>query len=74
MSEPPLVGDEGCGGKDLDWWFTDAVLHPKPSRIAPKEKPPLRMADLAAAAARCYWHHRASSARWYVRATRRLSA
>jgi penicillin-insensitive murein endopeptidase len=44
MSEPPLVGDEGCGGKDLDWWFTDAVLHPKPSRIAPKEKPPLRMA------------------------------
>jgi penicillin-insensitive murein endopeptidase len=49
MSEPPLVGDEGCGGKDLDWWFTDAVLHPKPSRIAPKEKPPLRMADLPAA-------------------------
>jgi penicillin-insensitive murein DD-endopeptidase len=44
MSEPPLVGDEGCGGKDLDWWFADAVLHPKPSRIAPKEKPPLRMA------------------------------
>ena len=21
---------DGCG-KDLDWWFTDAVLHPKPS-------------------------------------------
>jgi penicillin-insensitive murein endopeptidase len=25
---PPLPGD-GCG-KDLDWWFTDAVIHPKP--------------------------------------------
>jgi penicillin-insensitive murein DD-endopeptidase len=27
--QPPVPGDEGCG-KDLDWWFTDAVLHPKP--------------------------------------------
>jgi penicillin-insensitive murein DD-endopeptidase len=25
---PPPPGD-GCG-KDLNWWFTDAVLHPKP--------------------------------------------
>ena len=31
----PLPGD-GCG-KELDWWFTDAVLHPKP---APAEAPP----------------------------------
>jgi len=43
--EPPLMGDDGCSGRDLDYWFSDAVLHPKPSS-QPKEKPPLRMADL----------------------------
>ncbi len=46
--EPPLTGDDGCSGRDLDRWFSDAVLHPKPSSQA-KEKPPLRMADLPAA-------------------------
>ena len=30
--QPPPSSD-GCG-KDLDWWFTDAVLHPKPSPVA----------------------------------------
>ena len=48
-SEPPIVTGDGCSGRELDRWFTDAVLHPSPSRIAPKEKPPLRMADLPAA-------------------------
>jgi len=43
--DPPLVGDDGCSGRDLDFWFSDAALRPKPS----KEKPPLRMADLPAA-------------------------
>jgi penicillin-insensitive murein endopeptidase len=42
---PPPPGD-GCG-KDLDWWFTDAVLHPKPS--AEKPGPPLTLAKLPAA-------------------------
>jgi penicillin-insensitive murein DD-endopeptidase len=27
--ELEVSGGEGCG-KELDWWFTDAVLHPKP--------------------------------------------
>jgi penicillin-insensitive murein endopeptidase len=36
---------EGCG-KDLDHWFTDAILYPKPSLIPSKPKPPLTMADL----------------------------
>jgi len=27
--QPPVGAEEGCG-KDLDWWFTDEVLHPKP--------------------------------------------
>jgi Penicillin-insensitive murein endopeptidase len=49
LSEPPLVAGDGCAAKDLDRWFTDAVLHPKPSSVQPREKPPLRMADLPAA-------------------------
>jgi penicillin-insensitive murein endopeptidase len=38
--DPPPSGD-GCG-KELDWWFTDAVLNPKPG----KPKPPMTMAAL----------------------------
>lgn len=34
---------EGCG-KELDWWFRDSVMFPKPS----KPKPPLTMANLPA--------------------------
>jgi penicillin-insensitive murein DD-endopeptidase len=43
----PAAGD-GCG-KDLDWWFTDAVLHPKPSPQPEKPPPPKTMASLPAA-------------------------
>jgi penicillin-insensitive murein endopeptidase len=52
--QPPPGDDEGCG-KALDYWFTDAILHPKPAKPrdpnAPpiKPKPPLTMADLPAA-------------------------
>lgn len=42
--DPPPEG-EGCG-HELDYWFTDKVLHPKPSPLPPKPKPPLTMADL----------------------------
>ena len=41
------VGD-GCG-KDLDWWFTDAVLHPKPEpppTTPSKPKPQVTLNDL----------------------------
>lgn len=41
---PPPSGD-GCGS-ELDWWFTDAVLNPKPPKTPPKPKPPMRMAEL----------------------------
>src|SRR5262249_49384557 len=27
--QPPAPPGDGCG-EELDWWFTDAVLHPKP--------------------------------------------
>ncbi len=45
--EPPPSGD-GCGA-DLAWWFTDDVLHPKPSKEPSKPKPPMTLADLPAA-------------------------
>ena len=43
--QDPVPAGDGCG-KDLDWWFTDAVLHPKPSAEPEKPRPPIRMADL----------------------------
>jgi penicillin-insensitive murein endopeptidase len=44
--QPPVPGDDGCNPKQLDYWFSDKVLHPpKPTTPA---KPPkaLTMADL----------------------------
>jgi penicillin-insensitive murein endopeptidase len=28
-NQPPVPEDEGCG-KELDYWFTERVLHPPP--------------------------------------------
>ena len=42
--QEPAAGD-GCG-KELDWWFSDAVLHPKPPKVPPKPKPPMTLAQL----------------------------
>lgn len=39
---------DGCG-KDLDWWFSDEVLFPKPPAKPPKPKPQLTLADLPSA-------------------------
>jgi penicillin-insensitive murein endopeptidase len=43
--QDPVPAGEQCGA-DLDHWFTDEILHPKPSPIPPKPRPPLKMADL----------------------------
>jgi penicillin-insensitive murein endopeptidase len=43
--QDPAPAGDGCG-KELDWWFSDAVLHPKPSPEPEKPPPPTRMADL----------------------------
>ena len=45
--QPPVPDGDGCD-KDLDWWFRDSVLHPRPPLIPPKPKPPLTMAGLPA--------------------------
>ncbi len=44
---PPGDGD-GCGS-ELNYWFSDAVLHPKPSPVPPKPRPPMTLADMPAA-------------------------
>jgi penicillin-insensitive murein endopeptidase len=43
--QDPVPAGDGCG-KDLDWWFTDAVLHPKPPPVPEPPRPPIKMADL----------------------------
>ena len=47
-SQPPPDDSEGCSARDLAYWFSDAVLHPKPPVTPPKPKPPLTMANLPA--------------------------
>jgi len=47
--QPPPPPGDGCSAKDLDHWFTDAMLHPKPEPTPSKPRPPLKMADLPAA-------------------------
>jgi penicillin-insensitive murein endopeptidase len=47
-AQPQPAESEGCGAGDLAYWFSDAVLHPKPPAKPPKPKPPLTMANLPA--------------------------
>jgi penicillin-insensitive murein endopeptidase len=45
-SQPGPNEGEGCSTGDLAYWFSDAVLHPKPPAVPPKPKPPMTMAAL----------------------------
>src|SRR3954465_7887474 len=45
-SQPDPAEGEGCSAGDLAYWFSDAVLHPKPPPVPPKPKPPMTMAAL----------------------------
>lgn len=47
-SQPPPPEGEGCRPADLAYWFSDAVLHPKPPKIPPRPKPPMTLAELPA--------------------------
>jgi penicillin-insensitive murein endopeptidase len=46
--EPPTTA-EGCSSGDLAYWFSDAVLNPKPPKTPPKPKPPMTLAQLPTA-------------------------
>jgi penicillin-insensitive murein DD-endopeptidase len=41
--------DDGDGCSDLDYWFKDSVLHPKPPKEPPKPHPGITLAQLPAA-------------------------
>ena len=45
--QPPVAAGEGCG-KDLDFWFKDSVLNPKPPATPANPKPPMPLARLPA--------------------------
>ncbi len=44
--QPPVPGGDGCGDKELAFWFSDRVLHPKPSKGPSKPKKQITLADL----------------------------
>ena len=46
--QDPAPAGDGCG-KELDFWFKDSILYPKPPLEPPRPRPPLTMADLPAA-------------------------
>jgi penicillin-insensitive murein DD-endopeptidase len=46
--QPAPVESEGCAASDLAWWFTDSVLHPKPSTEPPKPSHPMTLAQMPA--------------------------
>src|SRR3984893_10456297 len=48
-NQPEPRDGEGCGTGDLAYWFKDSVLHPKPPAEPPKPKPPMTLAQMAAA-------------------------
>lgn len=43
--QTPPGHDDGCG-KELDWWFRDAIINPPPPKEKPKPKRPITMAEL----------------------------
>ena len=45
-AQPPVPVGDGCSAKELDFWFKDSILHPKPGpppKVPPK---PITLADL----------------------------
>lgn len=46
--QPPPESGDGCG-HELDYWFSDAVLHPVPPLVPEKPKPALTLANLPSA-------------------------
>ncbi|WP_428033075.1 penicillin-insensitive murein endopeptidase [Ancylobacter sp.] len=43
--QDPVTPGEGCG-KELDWWFSEGNINPRPPAVPPKPKPPMLVKDL----------------------------
>jgi penicillin-insensitive murein endopeptidase len=48
-AQEPVPGGDGCAAKDLAYWFSDKVLHAKPSKGPVKPKKEIMLADLPTA-------------------------
>jgi penicillin-insensitive murein DD-endopeptidase len=46
--QPPVPGGDSCGAKQLAFWFSDRVLHPKPSKKPEKPRKEIMLGDLPA--------------------------
>jgi penicillin-insensitive murein endopeptidase len=46
--QPETPTGDGCG-KELNWWFRDSILHPKPPAVPAKPRPPMTLAALPSA-------------------------
>ena len=46
--QDPVPAGDGCGA-DLDSWFKESIIHPKPSPVPAKPRPGLTLAQLPAA-------------------------
>lgn len=44
--QKPPSDDEGCSAGDLAYWFSDAVLHPKPPKTPPKPPHQITLSEL----------------------------
>jgi penicillin-insensitive murein endopeptidase len=44
--QPPPDDSEHCSAGDFAYWFSDAVLHPKPPVVPPKPRPPITLAEM----------------------------
>ena len=44
-----MPGSDGCEKKDLAFWFSDRVLHPKPEKKPEKPRKQITLGDLPAA-------------------------
>ena len=47
--QPSVPGSDGCEKKDLAFWFSDRVLHPKPEKKPEKPRKQITLGDLPAA-------------------------
>jgi penicillin-insensitive murein endopeptidase len=44
-SQTPPPNDDGCG-KELAWWLKKVAVPPRPPKVPPKPRPPIRLAEL----------------------------
>ena len=44
-AQDAVVAGEGCGS-ELNWWFSEGNINPKPPKTPPKPRPPMMLSDM----------------------------